>query len=606
MFRKVLVPICLSLLVSATPLAVRAGYVDDYPELFLFTAPPAETGAPVPRYTPGKTVFLASMGTAARDLLNALGPDWTAAEGRIVFLHQGEQEAAQQVTFLEDNGFSPALFGFLDVTHRDTDKVGDAFPIVMETEGGVRFVDPKYDPGRKRDDAVGSRVATELGACVHRPPVLLHQGLVDFTSQGLCVVSSRFQTLNQSFSWDQLTVFLARYLGCKKVVSLQPLIGDAAGRLDVFFRFTSDEAALLASYEVAQDSANRLVLDNNAAKLAGEFGSTVTVHRIAMPSPSGVLFPSYLPYRLLEDRVLVPRFPLDDQREESAYSMIRAAHPGLELHPFLAGSLMQTGTHLTMLFAVLPQVAVDGVCAGDPPTGPDLLCDSYDLSACPDLCFDACLQPEARCVSESTLYECEATDDGCLGRKETSCPLQWTCQVDRCVAPPGPCVGMPPGGRCVGDVVQTCHGDQLVTKDCAAEGKVCLFDESNQAKCGFWCTDTCQAGDKRCGLDETVVERCLQAGSGCLDWSSIPCGADELCRDDECQPRIPDPDDTDLTAPDGEPPDAQDVGFNAGFRRDDGCAPGGRSGDASGLLALLSLLGAAWLVTRRHILWRMP
>ncbi len=604
MLRAVLVPMCLSLLVCAAPMAVRAGYVDDHPELFLFTAPPVGMVSPVPRYAPGRTVFLASVGTAARDLLNALGTGWTANEGRVVFLHQGEEEAAKQVAFLENNGFSPAFFGFVDVTDRNTDKVGDGFPLAIETESGVRFADPKYDPGRKKDDAVGSRVASKLGACVHRPPVLLHQGLVDYTSQGLCVVSSRFQTLNQSFTWDQLAVFLARYLGCRKVVSLQPLIGDAAGRLDVFFRFVSDEAALLASYEVAQDSANRLVLDNNAAKLAGEFGGAVTVHRIPMPSPSGVLFPSYLPYRILEDRVLVPRFPMDDQQEESAYSTIRAAHPGLELQPFLAGSLLQTGTHLTMLCAVLPEVAVDAVCSKEPPLTPDLLCDSYDLSTCPELCFDSCLLPEARCVSESTLYECEAIDDGCLGRKETSCPLQWTCQVDRCVAPPGPCVGMPPGGRCIGDVVQTCHGDQLVAKDCSAEGEVCLFDESNQAKCGFWCADTCKAGEKRCGLDETVIEKCVQAGSGCLAWSSTPCDADELCRDDECQPRIPDPNETDVTAPDGQPSDARDVGFDAGFRRDDGCNPGGRPGDPSGLLGLLALLGAAWLVTRRRIFWR--
>lgn len=582
------------LLVSGAAAAAES-YVDQYPELFLFTAEPGQGVAAVPNFQTGSPelcsdedetrgcaeLYIAYFQAMTLNLLNAL-PQGV----HVNFLHAGPSEQAEIVNFLAGQGFFPQDYNYIDVVDRSTVRAGEYLFFPLNSSDGMVFVDAKYNADRRPDDAAPTRIALDLNALVYRPPLLLYRGLIEFSGDGVCVVSSKAYSFNATLSLSQVDVLLRRYFGCERIVSLQPLTNEPTGRLDLLFRFTDSRTMVLAEYSTEQDNTNRLVLDHDATLLQGLVDDGFRLIRAPMPPHSSTAFPSYLTFQVLPGTVLVPQFPNYDDNEEAALAVLAPLFPDKELVPFPCEQLVvETGVHLSAFFATTPQQPLNSTWSS-----PELLCESYDLVDCPDLCLDACLEESMACLDEVTAVSCKGNDLGCIERSVTTCVDDWICQEGKCVAPPGPCDDMPAGGRCNGDTKEFCAGPSFNTVDCAALGLFCIINDAEEAECSAACTHLCQdVGASRCVLGEAAVETCELSNQGCNVWVSAACPNGEACVDGECHGTLPEVDEEIVASTDVV---QDDVGVSAGF----GAASSGCQAGTTGIPTLWFLMGLMFAV----------
>ncbi len=155
-----------------------------------------------------------------------------------------------------------------------------------------------------------------------------------------------------------------------------------------------------------------------------------------------------------------------------------------------------------------------------------------EVATCVTSCNDLCTADQTRCTGE-LLERCTADGNGCLSftAAEDCAATSRTCEptpTPGCV-----CAGECTADECAGTVINGCAADAQgclhlgAGFDCATQGKLCQLN-AGVASCV--CDGGCTIGLQQCS--GTVIESCVDNGSGCGVWQSgTDCaGASQQCR----------------------------------------------------------------------------
>ena len=583
-----------AVLLLALPRPAQGDFAADHPEWFGLTSGPPN----------GATMVGSSSLTAAVVLRPSATSFYESAiEGLadmpLYFLHAGEIERGTMEEFMDSNGLSLETVNFVDLEVLNTSQVGEYMALPISAGGEMVLVDPRYYPNRPNDDAAGSRMAEYFGTCAYRPPLFMTRGFVDSDGEGLCVVSSKLYGKTPALSEAEAKGQLNKFLGCQTIVKLQGLQNDAEGRLDTFFRFAPDKKALIGEYDAAQDGANRLILQANKELLETVLPEGFQVSAVLLPSPiqagNSTLRPSYLHYLATSNTLLVPVFKDDLEHEDEALAVLKQVFVGKAVHTVESTAVVQSSSRLTSLLAPLPDLPWNLSCEA-----PEVLCESGHPLDC-DLCYDECLKTEKVCVTATEYGKCAKSADGCYDLTVLPCQDDDVCENGNCVAPPGPCDDMPAGGRCNGDVVESCVQDLLIKVDCADSNEFCIIDEADEAVCVPICRAACTVGESYC-VDHTVYV-CKTGANGCPEGViEEECGAGLVCDSGTCVAgTVAEEGGGDVAGADGPGPGGDNSDWNAGYKeKDGGCSssPVGRGG--AWWLLLVAMLVPAALRRRRR------
>jgi agmatine/peptidylarginine deiminase len=171
----------------------------------------------------------------------------------------------------------------------------DFAPVGIASVGGpgapkLSLVDFRYYHTRTHDDEVPTDLGLLWGVNVYRPDLDFEGGNLMNTSDGLCVTTKAVLWANLGLAQSAIEDLFKKYLGCKKLLFLAPLKGEGTAHVDMFAKFGSDTAALVAEYSAAQDAANKAILDADAQLLAATTngsGGAIAVTRLPMPAKGG-------------------------------------------------------------------------------------------------------------------------------------------------------------------------------------------------------------------------------------------------------------------------------------------------------------------------------
>ena len=130
---------------------------------------------------------------------------------------------------------------------------------------------------------------------------------------------------------------LARTLGCKDLVVLAPLAGEPTGHVDMFATLTAPGEVIVGEI-FANDHENARLLDENTELLEG---AGFKVRRVPMPGHSDGLFRSYTNALAINDVVIVPVYPEDDEYEEVAMRVFEEAYPDRSILPIIASEIIE-------------------------------------------------------------------------------------------------------------------------------------------------------------------------------------------------------------------------------------------------------------------------
>jgi len=251
---------------------------------------------PIPEFAPaGLLVFVYSDIVPLLGLLRA-----ALAAVPVLILARSEDEGREAVEELNDFGFGSQLAQFrLAVRVVEVESVwvrdyGSLFAedaagrvIALDSLYAVEASNPDLRPG---DDVAGTTLARSLGVPTWRPPLVLAGGNFAADGVGGCFTSTETIRANGgSRRWvDRL---LRDYLGCERVVYLEPLPGPITKHIDMFFRLVRPGVVLLAEYEagalphspegIVQTRA-RAAMERNREVLSASDG-VLEITRVPMP-----------------------------------------------------------------------------------------------------------------------------------------------------------------------------------------------------------------------------------------------------------------------------------------------------------------------------------
>ena len=223
--------------------------------------------------------------------------------------------------------------------------IRDYGPLSVLVGGQSAAVDGRYNVDCVNDDALPTRLAQKSRRRVLRPPLLLEGGNLLSDGQGTCFTTHHLSQVNH-LSDAELAWMLERYLGCKQVVFLEPLIGDVIEHVDMFLSLADEETILLADADPMLDPDNAVVLGENLARLQAlraASGQPYRILRVPMPPPLAHNpenarthhVRSYVNLLPFNGVVLVPCYS-DASVEQEALRVIASAFPGRQLCPIPA------------------------------------------------------------------------------------------------------------------------------------------------------------------------------------------------------------------------------------------------------------------------------
>lgn len=205
--------------------------------------------------------------------------------------------------------------------------------------GKISFVDFRYTRTRVYDDEIPSDLAKEWGVNVFRPDMDLEAGNFMATADGLCVSTKMVLDVNTQFAQSAIEEIYKTYLGCKKVLFLGYIRGDAVGHIHTIAKFASDTHVLLGQYTYEQDPVNRAILEDNANLLASTKNGSeaaLTITRVPMPDAPIVsgskIWRTYLNALAVnsgaQKRIFIPTYADDTTKEAEALAAFSAAFSG--------------------------------------------------------------------------------------------------------------------------------------------------------------------------------------------------------------------------------------------------------------------------------------
>ncbi|MFN3200151.1 MAG: agmatine deiminase family protein [Bradymonadia bacterium] len=256
---------------------------------------------------------------------------------------EGIVDAAPVYIITPSVGYSNSVRDYLARRGIPTDDVkffefeNDAFwtrdygpvPVAL-ADGRPAFIDHRYYPNRRRDDAVPTLMGRFFDVPTFRPQLSTEGGNFMANGEGLCVATEWVVEQNPGLGTSGVLDIKRDYYGCDDTVILERMEGEGTGHVDMFAKFTTRDTVMVGSYDRRQDPVNAAILDRNAERLANTRladGSFLRVIRIPMPASDYPVYRSYTNSLIVNDTVIVPTYRRDRTYEGQALAAYQQAFP---------------------------------------------------------------------------------------------------------------------------------------------------------------------------------------------------------------------------------------------------------------------------------------
>jgi agmatine/peptidylarginine deiminase len=217
--------------------------------------------------------------------------------------------------------------------------VRDYGPLVVRTGETRKVVDMEYF-GDLGDDSAPKYMADQAW---HLPTVDLavemEGGNLLSDGAGLCLTTETiFEENSHRLSVREIRNQLRHALGCRDLIVLASMVGEPTGHVDMFVTLTEPGEAIVGQIPEG-DNENALLLDENATRLER---AGLRVRRVPMPGHADGLFRSYTNALAINDIVIVPVYPEDEQFEEQALRVFAEAYSGRTIVPIVASDIIKS------------------------------------------------------------------------------------------------------------------------------------------------------------------------------------------------------------------------------------------------------------------------
>lgn len=299
----------------------------EFENIFGESLPPRNAVRAIAEFENTEAVLIAweqGLGTFLLDLIAA-----TALVADVWVITWDLEETAMVRELLTIRNVSAERVRFFEFPH-ESFWTRDYGPISVVDELGVTsFVDPRYYPQRRRDDAVPTLMARYFGLEVARPAMSTEGGNFMTNGKGVCVVSSWLYEENPDLSASGLEAIQAQYFGCSSTIFLERLAREGTGHVDMYAKFLSQDTILVGEYDET-DPQNAALLDRNVERLrsfAEANAWPLNIVRIPMPLGGNGVYRSYTNSLIVNDVVIVPTYRADTRYEAQALEIYRNALP---------------------------------------------------------------------------------------------------------------------------------------------------------------------------------------------------------------------------------------------------------------------------------------
>ena len=295
----------------------------DYREIYGESRPPSGPVRAVAEFENTDAVLIAwesGLGTFLLDLVTAVS---AASDVWVLTWDLQESDAIRELLSVRDANLN--RIRFFEFPH-ESFWTRDYGPIsVVDQAGNTVFVDPRYYPQRRRDDAVPTLMSRYFGVEATRPALSTEGGNFMTNGEGICVVTEWLLQENPNLSSERLQQIQDQYFGCRRTIVLERLAREGTGHVDMFAKFLSPNTILVGDYD-EMDPENAALLDRNVARLqdfASENSWSLNVVRIPMPAGGNGVYRSYTNSLIVNDLVIVPTYRGDRRYEDEALEIYR-------------------------------------------------------------------------------------------------------------------------------------------------------------------------------------------------------------------------------------------------------------------------------------------
>ena len=124
------------------------------------------------------------------------------------------------------------------------------FPLVDRKTGLVAFTDYNYYQPRQIDDAIPTRIATEVyqNLTTYRMPFAFEGGNIQADGNRLCATTNRALS-NTGYSALKVRSLLRKWNACDETIIVKDITDDGTGHIDMFFKWTAEDAVLFGRYD---------------------------------------------------------------------------------------------------------------------------------------------------------------------------------------------------------------------------------------------------------------------------------------------------------------------------------------------------------------------
>lgn len=235
---------------------------------------------------------------------------------------------------LKERGANVSAIEFVYADPVETIWMRDYGPVPVTTSAGPGLVDFGFAPDCVENDAYPTRSAPPQRP-IWRSELLVEGGNLMTDGRGTCFSTTALLT-SSGRSELELTAELRQWVGCERLLLLEPLTGSAAPHIDLFLTPAPNDLLLVAAVDPKEDPVNHAVMQRNRDRLAQAAGPWTLVD-LPMPPPAldaeGSLvrrsWNNLVPFNGV---VLVPDYSgVPAVRVTEAWRRIAAAFPGREL-----------------------------------------------------------------------------------------------------------------------------------------------------------------------------------------------------------------------------------------------------------------------------------
>lgn len=123
------------------------------------------------------------------------------------------------------------------------------FPIMDKKTGLMAFADYNYYPGRHIDDAIPTRIATDVykHVTVYRMAFPFEGGNIQADGVGTCMTTQR-ALKNTGYTNLKVMNLLKKYAACDQTVVVKDITDDGTGHIDMFFKWAGVDQIVLGEY----------------------------------------------------------------------------------------------------------------------------------------------------------------------------------------------------------------------------------------------------------------------------------------------------------------------------------------------------------------------